>query len=132
MLSKLGEKYHDQIYAVFRIAFGLLFAMHGGQKLFGWFGGNGVELMSLFGAAGIIEFFGGLAIALGLFTRLVAAVSAVEMAVAYGMVHASKALVPLQNGGEPALLFLFGFLMMIAHGGHCWSLEKKLFGKERF
>ncbi|MEO8200132.1 MAG: DoxX family protein, partial [Gemmatimonadota bacterium] len=70
-----------------RVVAGLAFFSHGGQKLFGWFGGMGpnggsVELMSRFGAAGVIETVAGLGIALGLFTRPLAFIASGEMAVA--------------------------------------------------
>jgi putative oxidoreductase len=45
-----------------RIILGLLFVCHGGQKLFGWFGGQPVPLASLFGLAAIIEIVLGLLI----------------------------------------------------------------------
>ncbi len=65
------EKLRPQIYAVFRIVVGLMFAQHGAQKLFGLLGGFGegggtAPLFSLMGLAGVIEFFGGFMIALGL------------------------------------------------------------------
>ena len=133
----LIEKYanKDYFYFVFRVFVGLLFLQHGLQKLFGAFGGIGgqpVELISLFGLAGIIETFGGIAIALGLFTRLVAFVTAIEMAVAYFMVHIPIGAVPLLNQGEPALLYFAAFLVIMVYGAVKWSLEKALMKKEVF
>ena len=133
----LIEKYanKDYFYFVFRVFVGLLFLQHGLQKLFGAFGGIGgqpVELISLFGLAGIIETFGGIAIALGLFTRLVAFVTAIEMAVAYFMVHIPIGAVPLLNQGEPALLYFASFLVIMVYGAGKWSLEKALMKKEVF
>ena len=63
--------------ALLRVAVGLLFIGHGGQKLFGWFGGMGpqggtVNLTSMMGVAGMLEFFGGLMILAGFLTRPVA------------------------------------------------------------
>src|SRR5690625_2950509 len=86
-------------HAILRIGAGLLFMQHGAQKLFGWFGGMGPEggtatLFSLMGLAGVLEFFGGLLIVVGLLTRPVAVVLALEMIAAYFMAH-----VPL--GGFP-------------------------------
>lgn len=77
--DKLIERYSDYLYFVFRVFVGLLFFQHGAQKLFGWFGGNAVELLGLMGLAGLIESVGGLAIALGLFTRPFAFAGALEM-----------------------------------------------------
>ena len=77
MIKKIFENHKDKFYFVFRVLVGILFFQHGAQKLFGWFTENpSVELFSLIGLAGIIEFFGGLAIALGLFTSFFSLVSA--------------------------------------------------------
>src|SRR3989344_4662346 len=132
MLEKFFKDKEDILYFVFRVFVGFLFFQHGAQKLFGWFGGNKAELATLFGLAGVIEFFGGIAIALGLFTRLFALISALEMAAAYFMAHAPNGLIPIQNKGELALLFFAAFLVMLAHGSKKWSLEKSLFKKEIF
>ena len=135
----LIEKYanKDYFYFVFRVFIGLLFLQHGLQKLFGAFGGvagNGqpVELFSLFGLAGLIEFVAGIAIAVGLFTRLAAFISAIEMLVAYFMVHAPNGLIPLVNQGELALLYFAAFAAITAFGAGKWSLEKALMKKEAF
>jgi putative oxidoreductase len=94
------EKYTPATHSLMRIAVGALFLPHGGQKLFGWFGGMGgsgatVELFSKMGLAGVLEFFGGALILLGLFTRPVAFVLSGLMASAYFMAHASNGLLPL-------------------------------------
>src|SRR5438128_10407654 len=78
-----------------RVVAGLLFFQAGAMKLFGWYGGllremfpEGVApLMTQTGLAGILEFFGGIAIMLGLITRPVAFVLSGEMAVAYFQAH---------------------------------------------
>ena len=118
-------------YAALRVVAGLLFMMHGGQKLLGWFGGvDGqgatVQLMSLFGLAGVLELVGGILIILGLFTRPVAFILAGEMAVAYFMGHVPRGFWPLQNQGEPAVLFCFIFLYMAAVGAGEYSLDAKM------
>ena len=115
-------------YAAFRIVTGFLFWQHGAQKLFGWLGGDQVELASLMGLAGILEFFGGLMIGLGLYTRFVAFVVSGEMAVAYFMAHLPRGLWPIQNGGERAALYCFAFLLMVAMGSGAFSLDRKLRG----
>jgi putative oxidoreductase len=100
---------------------------NGGLKLFGWFGGMpGGELPTLMMIAGILEFFGGMAILLGVWVRPIAFVLAGEMAVAYFMAHMSQGVfyAPLSNGGQPAVLFCFIFLYFAAHGGGKWSLWK--------
>ncbi len=133
------EKYanKDYFYFVFRVFTGLLFLQHGLQKLFGAFGGvagNGqpVGLFSLFGLAGLIEFVAGITIAVGLFTRLVAFISAIEMLVAYFMVHSPQGLIPLVNQGELALLYFAAFAAITAFGSGKWGIEKALMKKEVF
>lgn len=107
-----------------RIVTGLLFMQHGVQKLFGALGGNQVtDLMSQRGLAGILEFFGGLLVVLGLFTRPVAFILSGEMAVAYFQAHFPRSFWPIQNGGEPAVLFCFIFLYIAANGGGRFSLD---------
>jgi putative oxidoreductase len=118
--------------SVLRIAVGLLFLYHGSQKLFGWpaggpGGGHPVDWMSRAGLAGILEFFGGALILLGLFTRPVAFVLSGEMAVAYFMVHAKRALwPPISNGGELAVVYCFVFFYLSASGGGAWSVDRLL------
>ena len=133
MIYKFVKEKGDYFYGVFRILVGLLFVQHGIQKLFGMFGfPQPAPLFSLFGLAGIIEFFGGLLSAFGLFTRLAALIAALEMLVAYFMVHVPQGLIPIMNQGELALLFFASFLIIIAYGAGKWSLEKAIFKKEFF
>jgi putative oxidoreductase len=111
-----------------RVVSGLLFVQHGGQKLFGWLGGippNGgpAPLLSMAGVGGLIEFVGGIAILLGLFTRPVAFVLAGEMAVAYFLYHQPGGLSPILNQGEPAVLYCFIYLFFAAHGAGEFSLD---------
>jgi putative oxidoreductase len=118
-------RFAPQVYALMRIVVGLLFACHGAQKLFGLFGGPQMPLMSLFGLAGIIEFFGGLMIAIGFFTSYVAFIASGEMAYAYYRMHFPKGNVPIQNGGELAVLYCFVFLYIAARGVGAWGLDKR-------
>jgi putative oxidoreductase len=112
-------------YAILRIVSGLLFAVHGAQKLFGVLGGSGpVTLTSQMGVAGIIEFVGGLCIALGLFTSVWAFLASGQMAVAYFTAHLPRGFWPVQNGGEPAVLFCFVFLYIASMGTGKWGLRK--------
>ena len=119
-------------YLLLRVVAGLLFLQHGGQKLFGWLGGFGGEpgatapLMSLMGFAGVLEFFGGIAILIGLLTQPVAFVLSGEMAVAYWTAHAPHGALPMLNHGETAVLFCFIFLVIAANGGGPWSVDAML------
>jgi putative oxidoreductase len=127
----MPNKKSECLYFIFRVLVGLMFLQHGAQKLFGWFGSQGsVELASLMGLAGVIEFFGGLVIVLGIFTRAAALIAAVEMLVAYIRAHLPNGLIPIQNRGELVILFFAAFLVLFAYGAGKWSLGKFLFKKE--
>ena len=107
-----------------RIIVGLLFFSHGAQKLFGWFGAEGgVELLSRMGIAGVLEFFGGILIMLGLFTRPVAFILSGQMAVAYFWIHQPRALLPWDNGGELAALYSWVFLLLATLGSGSFALD---------
>jgi putative oxidoreductase len=115
-------------YFSLRIVAGLLFIQFGGLILFGWFGSipgqpGTPSLISQTGIGGLLEFFGGIAIVLGLGTRPVAFILSGMMAVAYWQFHAPNGVSPVQNQGVPAVLFCFLYLYMAARGGGDWSLE---------
>ena len=121
------EKQVSIAVCLLRVVAGLLFLEYGGMKLFGWFGGPGwSELDGLMMAAGLIEFFGGLAIMLGLWVRPIALIAAGEMAFAYFMGHMGTGMfyAPVTNDGTPAVLFCFIFLFFAAYGAGKWSLGK--------
>ena len=123
MENMLG-RFRPHIYALLRMAAGLLFFLHGLPKLFGGFGRPApVELMSQMGLAGIIEVIGGALIGLGLFTSPVAFLASGQMAVAYFQAHAPRGLWPIMNGGELAALFCFVFLYFAAAGSGKWSID---------
>ena len=115
-----------------RIVAGLMLWQHGAQKLFGWLGGFGrepggtVDLFSIFGLAGVLEFFGGALILLGLFTRPVGFLLAGEMAVTFFWRHLPNGFWPIQNRGELPVLFCFIFLFLMAAGGGSFSLDHLL------
>src|SRR5438128_9928392 len=114
-------------YFLLRVVAGFLFMQAGGLILFGWFGGmpggQTVRLMSETGIGGVLEFFGGIMIMLGLFTRPVAFILSGMMAVAYWQFHAPNGHLPVQNQGIPAVLFCFIFLYISAKGGGDWSID---------
>ena len=119
MKNELIVKYRGYLYFIFRVLVGLLFFTHGIQK-FGMLGGSSVNLISLMGLAGTIEVIVGALIAIGLLTRIVALLGALEMLVAYFMVHLPAGLNPLANQGEPALLYFAAFLVLIGYGSVKW------------
>ena len=118
-------------FLLLRVVAGFLFSQAGGLILFGWFGGMPGQpspplLLSQTGIGGLLEFFGGIAIMLGLFTRPVAFILSGMMAVAYWQFHAPNGRWPVQNQGMPAVLFCFIFMYMAAQGGGAWSLDALL------
>ncbi len=132
-LNSFYPRWSPRILSVLRIFSAVLFMQHGAQKLFGFMAPTHAAphpLLSLMGIGGLLEFFGGLLLCLGLFTRPVAFLLSGEMAVAYLMFHAPKGFWPIQNGGDLAILWAFVFFYMIIAGGGAWSLDRLLFKKE--
>jgi putative oxidoreductase len=117
-------RWSPQLLSVMRIMAGLLFMEHGTMKLFDFPApappglGHGLLLFT-----GILETFGGAALALGLFTRLVAFLLSGEMAVAYWMFHGPSNFYPIANMGEAAVLYCFVFLYIAAAGPGAWSID---------
>ena len=118
-------KIAPSLLSVMRIAIGILFTSHGGQKLLGYPpGGHKVEqLMTLMGLSAILELGGGTLILIGFLTRPVAFILSGEMAVAYFMAHASQGLWPVQNGGEMAVVYCFVFFYLAAAGAGPISVD---------
>ena len=132
--ASLAEVWSACFLSILRIVSGLLLAQHGAQKLFGLFATpqmHSVPLFSFMGLGGALEFFGGLLVVLGLFTRVAAFVLSGEMAVAYFMFHAPRGFWPISTGGDLAVLFCFVFLYLAVAGGGAWSLDRALRGKDR-
>jgi putative oxidoreductase len=122
------SQFAGPLHAFLRIVVGLLFMQHGAQKLFGMFGGMGGEggtakFPDLMFVAGVLEFFGGLLIVIGLFTRPVALLLAIQMLVAYFKAHAPQGPIPLLNHGELALMYFIVFLYLAAAGPGPWSAD---------
>jgi putative oxidoreductase len=124
---------------VLRVPIGLILAAHGSQKLFAWFGGYGLDgtgqwmasvgltpgfLMALL--AGSAEFFGGVALILGLLTRPAAAINAVTMLVALFWVHWGHGFFLDTHGIEYALALLSASAAVVLIGGGRYSLDRYL------
>jgi putative oxidoreductase len=123
------DVWSPRLLSLLRIVVALLYLLHGSQKLFGIPSaarGATVPLLSRLGAAGVIELVGGTLILIGLFTRIAAFICSGEMASAYFLVHAPRALLPLQNAGELPVLFCFIFLYLAAEGPGPWSVDAAL------
>ena len=124
MFNKDHAGLRELTHNALRIVAGFLFVQHGAQKLFGVLGREAVEsLMSQGGIAGILEFFGGLLIMVGLFTRPVAFLVSGQMAVAYFIAHAGRGFWPVMNGGELAAFYAFTWLFFFAHGAGKYSID---------
>jgi putative oxidoreductase len=124
MAKPLLVSYSSYIYAILRVIVGLSFALHGTQKVFGIPGNKTpIPIASLLGVGGLLEAICGLLIALGLWASYAAFIASGEMAVAYFVIHASKGLLPIVNGGEVAVLYCFLFLYIAAYGSGIWSVD---------
>ncbi len=129
VLRTFADKTLEPAHNALRIVAGFLFMQHGVQKLFGWLSespNHPVELLSAFGAAGVLETFGGALMILGLFTRPVGFILSGLMAVAYFRAHAPQGFWPIQNQGELAALYSFVWLYFFAKGGGRFSLDRLL------
>ena len=124
VMKAIMSKYSEQCYALMRIVTGFLFLWHGSQKLLGFPPGMpaGVPAFIIYGA-GSIELIGGILIMIGLCTSLAAFIASGQMAFAYWIGHGTKALLPLVNQGELAVLYCFVFLFIAAKGGGIWSID---------
>lgn len=122
-----------------RLPLGIIFTAHGAQKLFGWFGGYGLQgtgqWMASIGLepgvlmaalAGSAEFFGGLLLIAGLFTRPAALVLAFTMLIAIVSVHLGNGLFMSNNGYEFGLALLSGAVALVISGGGSASVDRWL------
>jgi putative oxidoreductase len=123
------ERYYPEALGAFRILFALIFLQHGLPKL--GIGGEAADLLTQRWVAGVVETFGGLAIALGLFTRTAAFISSGQMAFAYFMSHAPRGFFPVENAGDRAALFCFFFLCLVPAGPGRWALDGWLHGRSK-
>ena len=126
---------------ILRVGLGLALIPHGAQKLFGWFGGYGLQgtaqwmesiglhpRLLMAALAGGAEFFGGLALLLGLLTRPAAALTAFTMLVAIFSVHWSSGFF-LSNGGyEYGFVLLLASLSLLVSRGGRFSLDRRMAG----
>lgn len=132
MLTKLDAA-RPWAVAAFRIVVGFLFFCHGASTLFGWFvtphGGGTAEIGAWPGwYAGVIEFVAGLAIMLGIGTRLAAFLGSGTMAVAYFWMHQDAGLLPIQNDGVAVTLYCWSLLLLVFLGPGRAALSSLLTG----
>jgi len=121
-------RFTGQTFALLRIVTGLMFVLHGTQKVFGYPPSDKMPhpLPTIAVAAGIIELVCGVAILIGLFVGIAAFIASGEMAVAYFMAHAKNGFWPINNGGELAVVYCFVFLFFAAHGAGIWSVDSAI------
>jgi putative oxidoreductase len=122
-------RFTPQTFALLRIVSGIMFMIHGTQKMLGYPPGGmpgRPPVGSLPFVAGLIELVCGFLITIGLFTGIAAFIASGEMAVAYFLQHATKGFWPIQNKGELAVVYCFLFLYFAAHGGGIWSVDSIL------
>ena len=125
---------------LFRLSLGAVFIAHGGQKMFGWFGGKGLEAtvngmaeggipVALAYLAAFTEFFGGIAMIIGLFTRLAGLGLGITMAVAVLKVHLADGFFKFEF---PLVLMLVSFGLMLTGPGKLAiaDLEARLFRRK--
>ncbi|HXW70615.1 MAG TPA: DoxX family protein [Methylocella sp.] len=127
-LSRISADLKPHLLSALRVVTALLLIQHGTAKLFHFpqvamF--DNLNLFSLMGAAGFIEFIGGILLFFGIYTRPVAFILSGEMAVAYFLVHAPKNFFPILNQGELAVLYCFVLLYLAAAGGGAWKLPRR-------
>jgi putative oxidoreductase len=115
------ERYTPQALGAIRILMALMFANHGLAKI--GIGGTAGAFLTERWMSGVIEAFGGTALALGLFTRPVAFVASGMAASAYFLSHAPRAFAPIQNSGDRAALYCFFFLALVTAGPGRWALD---------
>jgi putative oxidoreductase len=129
-MASFVSGYTAQTYALMRIVTGFLFLWHGSQKLFGFPGSpmDGIPPVVLY-VASPIELIGGVLIMIGFMTGYAAFLCSGLMAAAYWMAHGTKALLPVMNGGELAMIYCFVFLFISANGSGIWSVDASRSGR---
>jgi putative oxidoreductase len=130
------------VLSLFRIVFALSYLVHATQKLFAWPVGTATTSGGLTGPAvpmgawpfwwaGLIEIVAGLLLLTGLATRAAAFVASGEMAFAYFTQHLPNGFWPIANGGELAVLYCFGFFLLVFTGGGAFALDAMRGGRKR-
>jgi putative oxidoreductase len=123
MIRKFLGKNREPIYALLRIVSGILFISHGIQKITGFANETLPSNDILLVMAAVIETIGGFMIIIGWLTDWAAFIASGEMAVAYFKAHAPNGFLPINNGGELAVLYCFLFLFIASYGSGIWSVD---------
>ena len=124
------NRFTDPVFCITRLIVGLMFATHGGQLVFGMFGGKASDEM-IMQVGGWIQLVGGLMLAFGLLTRFAAFICSGEMAVAYFKFHLlAGGFLAAKGGpinGELAVFYCWFFFFAIFYGSGRWSLDAMFF-----
>lgn len=122
------EKFSPYLLSLLRVVAAALILQYGGQKILGYPSPDKHMTFSPFqwpfGVAGILELVFGSLLLVGLISRCAAFILSGEMAFAYFMGHAGKALWPIHNGGTLPVLFCFLFLYLSSAGGGPIALDR--------
>ena len=122
--QRLGQFYPTAL-TILRITAAFLFWQFGVRKMFGSLGGRVVQFPARLWFAGVMEAFGAPLLAFGVMTRLLAFLFSGEMAVAFWISHVPRGhFWPIQNGGEPAVLFCFIYLFLATAGPGKLSVQQ--------
>jgi len=123
-MNDILRRHEADIYALLRIVTGFLFLWHGMEKIFGFPEAPpaGAPAFILW-VAGPIELVCGFLVMIGLLTRPAAFLASGLMGVAYWLAHGTRALLPILNQGELAVLYCFVFLFIAARGPGRWSVD---------
>jgi putative oxidoreductase len=125
----LLDRGREPVLSLFRMVVGLLFVCHGASSLFGVLGGaqgsGGTVAVGSWPGwwAALIQLVAGLMVLLGAGTRSASLLGSGSMAYAYFTVHQSMALFPIQNKGEPSVLFCWALLLIAVFGPGEWSID---------
>lgn len=128
-MNSFLNSWSPRILSVLRFIAGFLMLWHGSQKLFEFPSmppqmKEDITAFVQYGGGGI-EFVGGILVMIGLLTRPAAFLLSGTMAVAYWMSHGlnGKGFLPMQNGGELAVIYCFIHLYLTFAGGGPWSVD---------
>jgi putative oxidoreductase len=122
------DSHSSTVLGVFRIVVGFLYSIHGTVHLFAWpiapAGGAAPFGQWPIWWAGLIELVVGLLVMVGLLVRPAALLGSGAMAYAYFTVHQPKALWPIDNGGELAILYCFSLLLIAFTGAGSFAVQR--------
>jgi putative oxidoreductase len=131
-MERFLGRFEPYFYALLRIVSGFMFLLHGTQKLFAYPPpAQAMPPGAFITVTGVLELVLGLLIMIGLFAGYAGFLASGMMAVAYFMAHQPNGALPLQNGGELAVLYCFIFLYIASRGSGVLSVDSAMRGDRR-